>query len=273
VGDHPIRTANRLAAERPGGNDQGVRLDGAVALVTGASGEIGAACARIVAARGGAVLVSGRDADRLAAVAADTGAMALSFDLEQPGAPRALAAAAEEVHGRIDVLLDCAGLGWRGPAAAMSAAQVDQLVDVNLRSPLQLATALLPGMLDRRHGHLGFVASVAGWTGVREEAVYSATKAGLITFAESVRAEYGGAGIGVSVVSPGAVATEFFTRRGAAYHRRFPRPLAVEKVAAAIVRGVERDRAHQMLPRWLAVAPLVRTTAPPLFRTLQSRFD
>ena len=242
-------------------------------LVTGASGEIGAACARILAGRGCSIVVSGRDADRLDAVAGETGAKALIADFDRPGAARELAAEAEGVHGRIDVLLDCAGLGWRGPTAAMSADSVDRLIDVNLRAPLQLATALLPGMLARGRGHLGFLASIAGWTGVREEAVYSATKAALITFAESLRAEHARSGIGVSVVSPGAVDTGFFTRRGEAYHRRFPRPLPAGNVAAAIVRGVEQDRPHQMLPRWLAVAPAVRTVAPPLFRTLQSRFD
>jgi len=250
-----------------------VRLDGAVVLVTGASGEIGAACARVLARRGCSLVVCGRDADRVNAVAADTGAKALFADLDRPGAPRELALAAEQVHGRIDVFLDCAGVGWRGPTSAMGGDAVDRLVDVNLRAPLQLTTALLPGMLARGRGHLGYVASIAGWTGVREEAVYSATKAALITFAESLRAEHAGSGIGVSVVSPGAVATGFFARRGAEYHRRFPRPVPADEVAAAIVRGVERDRAHQMVPRWLAVAPVVRTMAPPLFRKLQSRFD
>jgi short-subunit dehydrogenase len=247
-------------------------LDDAVVLVTGASGGIGAACAAAAAQRGGSVIVSGRDPDRLNAVAAEVGAKALAADLTVAGSADELAQAAEDVFGRVDVVVHCAGVGWRGPTATMPRSLVVELVAVNVRAPIELTNALLPGMLRRRRGHVAFLGSIAGWTGVREEAVYSATKAALIVFAESLRTEHTRSGVGVSVVSPGAVRTEFFATRGEPYDRRFPRQLGVQQVADAVVRGIEDDRAHQMLPRWLAVAPAVRTAWPAVFRRLQRRF-
>jgi short-subunit dehydrogenase len=249
-----------------------VRLDDAVVLVTGASGGIGAACASALASCGSSMIVSGRDPDRLAAVAADVGGKAVAADLARPGAADELAAAAQDVFGRVDAVVHCAGVGWRGPMAEMAADPVDELIAVNVRAPMQLTRALLPAMLARGRGHVAYLGSIAGWTGVREEAVYAATKAALIVFADSLRAELAGSGIGFSVVSPGAVATDFFATRGAPYERQFPRPLDVDQVAAAVVRGIERDRPHQMLPRWLAVAPAVRSSLPSLFRALQGRF-
>jgi short-subunit dehydrogenase len=143
---------------------------------------------------------------------------------------------------------------------------------VNVRAPLQLSRALLPGMLARGRGHHAFVASIAGWTGVAQEAVYSATKSALLTYAEALRAELSSSGIGVSVVSPAAVRTDFWANRGTPYERRFPRQIAPERVARVLVRGIERERAHQMVPRWLVLAPTVRAVAPGAYRALQRRF-
>jgi short-subunit dehydrogenase len=246
-------------------------LRDAVVLVTGASGDIGSACAAELGRRGARVIVSGRDSDRLNALAADLGAKALVSDLLCPGAVEQLATAAMEIYGQVDGVVHCAGVGWRGPTATMSTQRLNELVEVNVRAPLELTGALLPGMLARSRGHVCFLASIAGWTGVRDEAVYASTKAAVLTYAESLRAELIGSGVGVSVVSPGAVRTAFFSNRGVPYDRRFPRPITTARVASAVVAGIENERAHQMLPRWLAAAPLVRTSAPGLFRALQRR--
>jgi short-subunit dehydrogenase len=243
----------------------------AVVLVTGASGAIGAACAAQLHARGARLILTARDG-ALGDIAADVGAKALVCDLAVAGTAEELTAEALEVYGKIDIVVHCAGLGWYGATSAMEPAKADELLDVNLRAPLQITRSVLPGMLARRYGHLSFVASIAGWTGVAEEAVYSATKSALITYADSLRAELLGTGVGVSVVSPAAVRTAFWDNRGVPYGRRFPRQVAPERVARAIVRGIEQDRAHQMIPRWLAVAPAVRATAPAVFRALHRRF-
>ena len=249
-----------------------MKLSDAVVLVTGSSGGIGAACAGELAAHGAQVIVHGRDPDRLEAVAAGLGAKAIRADLAEPGAPEQVACAAREVFGRVDAVLHCAGVGWYGDTAAMPTATIDELLEVNLRAPVRLTRALLPQMVARHHGHVAFLSSIAGWTGVANEALYAATKAAVVTFADSLRAELVGSGVGVSLVSPAAVRTEFFERRGTPYGRRIPRPVSTARIARVVVRGIEQERANQMVPRWLAVAPAVRAAAPPAFRVLSRRF-
>jgi short-subunit dehydrogenase len=243
----------------------------AVVLITGASGEIGAGCAVELSGRGARLIVTARDS-AIGDLAADVGAKAFVCDLAQPGAVDQLATDALDVYGIVDVVVHCAGIGWRGQTTGMTGTRLDELVAVNLQAPMQLSRLLLPGMLERRRGHLSFVASIAGWLGVTEEAVYSATKSGLITYAESLRAELADGGVGVSVVSPAAVRSDFWANRGTPYDRRFPRQMSAARVARALVRGIEQERAHQMLPRWLAVAPAVRATAPSLYRAMTRRF-
>lgn len=249
-----------------------MRFTDAVVLITGSSGGIGAACAAVLNDRGARVIVHGRDSDRLDAVAAGLGAKAIRADLTRPGAAEALAEAATEIYGRVDAVLHCAGVGWFGDAATMPTPAVEELLEVNVGAPTRITQALLPGMIARGQGQVGFLASIAGWTGVSHEALYAATKSAIITYAESLRLELAGSGVGVTVVSPAAVRTEFFTRRGEPYERHIPRPVRPERVAAAVVRAMEQDRAHQMIPRWLALAPAVRATLPGAFRRLNRRF-
>jgi short-subunit dehydrogenase len=249
-----------------------MRLAGAVVLVTGASGAIGSAAAQVLAGRGAQVVVHGRDRERLEAVAAEVGAKAVAVDLTTAGAAEELVAAALDVHGRIDAVVHSAGVGWYGPAAAMPLTALDELIEVDLAVALRTTRLVLPAMLQRGTGHVAFLASIAGWTGVRHEAVYAATKAAVLTYADSLGLELAGSGVGVSVVSPAVVRSEFFDRRGEPYQRRFPRPVSPEQVAVAVADGIEHERAHRMIPAWLALAPAVRVGAPALFRRLSRRF-
>lgn len=246
-------------------------LTDAVVLLTGSSHGIGEACAAELSARGARVVLHGRSADVLGTVAAELGAKVVAADLRDDRAALELATAAREIYGRVDAVVHCAGVGWYGHTAEMPEAKLDELLRVNLRAPLQLTRRLLPDMVERGNGHIAFVASIAGLTGVACEAVYSATKAGLITFADSLRLELHGTGVGVSVISPGAVRTSFFERRGTPYGRRIPRPMPPDRVAAAIVRGLERGSGDTVLPHWLALAPATRAIAPRLFEALNRR--
>ena len=146
------------------------------------------------------------------------------------------------------------------------------MVRVNLGAPVRLTRALIPGMLERRRGHVVNVASVAGHVGVPDEAVYAATKAGLITFSDSLRYELDGTGVGVSVVSPGVVDTPFFERRGRAYDRRFPKPIATELVAEAILRAIRTGKPQVFVPAWGSFPARLRGGLPGLYRTLARRF-
>src|SRR5579859_2791284 len=138
-----------------------MRLDGAVALVTGASSGIGAATAVALAAAGAVLLLSGRDEARLAEVAARTGGTALRCDLSAPEGAADLAARARRAAPRgVDILVNNAGLGWAGPLGEITAVKVAELAAVNLTAPIDLTRLLVPGMIERGRGAVAFVSSI-----------------------------------------------------------------------------------------------------------------
>lgn len=241
------------------------------ALVTGASSGIGAATARKLARSGVRVLLHGRNEDRLAALAAETGGTALAADLARPEAAADLAERALAITGSVDLLVNNAGLGWAGPLPELSEDELRHLVAVNLTAPLDLTRALLPAMLKRDRGQIVFVSSIAGRTGVAGEAVYAATKSGVDAFADSLRFEVHGTGVTVGIVVPGVVRTEFFERRGRPYTRGTPRPVSAERVAAAVLRAAAHPGDYYV-PRWLRIPVALRGTAPGLYRALAARF-
>ena len=249
-----------------------MQLRDAVVLVTGASAGIGQVAAAQFAASGALVLVHGRDQQRTHAVANEVGGRALIADLAVAADRQRLAAEALDAFGHVDVLVNNAGFGYLGAVSTMPVAAIRRLIEVNQLAAIELTRSLLPQMIERKHGAICFVTSIAGRTGVAGEAVYSATKAGLDTFADGLRVETAGSGVNVSVVVPGVVDTGFFETRGAPYTRSRPRPIAADTVAAAVVRAVARDRAEEWRPRWLRVAPTVRALAPGAFRRLVVRF-
>jgi short-subunit dehydrogenase len=254
------------------GDHWAMRLTDAVVLVTGASAGIGRAAAARFAAKGAHVLVHGRDPDRTQKAADEVGGRALVADLSSPADRHRLITEALDAFGRVDVVINNAGFGYAGPFAEMPVHVIGRLIEVDLLAAIELTRSLLPAMIERRRGAICFVTSIAGRTGVAGEAVYSATKAGLDTFADSLRAETARSGVHVSVVVPGVVDTGFFETRGSPYGRTRPRPIPADTVADAVVRAVERDRAEEWRPRWLRIAPTVRALAPGAFRTLAVRF-
>src|SRR5262249_23102527 len=163
-----------------------------------------------------------------------------------------------------------AGAGHYGSVVEADAAA---LFALNVVAPIELTQALLPGMRSRGRGHVVNVGSIVGHVGRPNEVVYAATKAALAIFAESLREELRGTGVGVSLVTPVAVSTDFFARRGAAYGRRWPRPLKADRVAEAILGAIRDDRAEVVSPRWAALAVRVHGAPPRLFRALARRFD
>jgi short-subunit dehydrogenase len=250
----------------------GMRFNGAVALVTGASAGIGAAVARRLSAEGARVLVHGRDPERTRAVAAESGGTMLVAELANPEGRQRLAAEAVNVYGRVDVLINNAGVGWSGPFIDMGVDDVRRLIEVDLLAAIELTRGLLPAMIERRNGSICFVTSIAGRTGVAGEAVYSATKAGLDVFAESLRAETAGSGVHIATVIPGVVDTGFFETRGRAYQRTRPKPIAADVVAKAVVGTITKDHAEAWSPGWLRIAPALRVLAPGAYRRLVVRF-
>ncbi|MBL1084418.1 SDR family NAD(P)-dependent oxidoreductase [Streptomyces actinomycinicus] len=258
-------TATRPAPGRPG--------RGGTALVTGASSGIGAAVARRLAAEDGwRLALNGRDVTRLEQVAAQARAVALPLDLTRPGAGRTLTGLALDHLGRLDLLVADAGVGWAGDFTRMPPARIDEVVGVDLLATVHLVRTVLPHMVEAGNGRIVLIGSLAGSVAVRGEAVYSAAKAALATFADALRYELRSTGVGVSHVIPGVVATPFFDRRGTPYTRSWPRPVPPERVADAVWTAVLQDRDEVYVPGWLRLPARVRGAAPGLYRRLAARY-
>ncbi|MBB2175849.1 3-oxoacyl-[acyl-carrier-protein] reductase [Gluconacetobacter johannae] len=189
------------------------RLDGKTALVTGASGGIGAAIARTLHGQGATVVLSGtRQAvlDSVAARIAPDGARVhvCPADLSDPAAADALVAAAEAAAGApLDILVNNAGLTRDGLAIRMKDEDWNRVIEVDLAAPFRLCRAALKGMLRRRSGRIVSIASIVGVTGNAGQANYSAAKAGMIGMSKSLAQEAGSRGVTVNVVAPGFIQT------------------------------------------------------------------
>lgn len=249
-----------------------MRLEECSAVVTGASSGIGRATAMMLARRGCRLVLCGRDENRLVDLARRTGGEALVADLATRDGTDELAASlcARAVP---DVVVHSAGVGLYAEAESALDSRVELLFAVNVMAPLRLTQALVPGMRARGSGHLVFVGSIAGALGAPRESAYASTKAALTAFAASVRSELSGDGIRVTTVLPGAVATDFFSRRGEPYRRTFPRPIRAERVAATIVRdGLERQRTDVVVPGWLRLPIAVQALFPQAYARLAGRW-
>lgn len=248
-----------------------MRLAGARALVTGASSGIGREVAQSLAAAGCSLLLTGRDTAALARVAAATGGLTVAADLSEMSGVALLADTAAS-WALPDLVVHCAGIGAVATAGAQDDGGIERLLGTNLFAPVRLTRLLLPAMAARGSGRLVFVTSIAGVLGVPEESAYAASKAAVAAFAASLRLELAGSGVGVTTVIPGVVDTPFFDRRGAAYTRGFPRPIPAARVAAALVRGVERDRAQVVVPAWLRIPVILQACVPNTYARLASRW-
>jgi NAD(P)-dependent dehydrogenase (short-subunit alcohol dehydrogenase family) len=253
-------------------------LAGLRVLVTGASSGIGAAVSSALAGRGARVFGTGRDEGALEG-ARGWFVATLARDLTEPGAAAAVVAAGADALGGLDVVVSNAGAGWSGPFESMTPDELDWLLDINLRAPVHLAHAASKYLHESdAGGQLVLIGSIAGLVGVPYEVAYSAAKSGLRGLAESLRAEWHGAGpsgasaLTVTLVSPGVVGTPFFTRRNQPYARTWPKPLPVETAASAVIGAIERRQLDVVVPAWLRVPARLSGGLPSLYRLL-SRFE
>ncbi len=258
-------------------------LDGKVVWVTGASSGIGAALAVRLAGRGARVVLSARRLDRLEQVRARCGsrqAAVLAMDAADTDSLAAKALEAAALFGRIDVLVNNAGVSQRSLLAETDPAVVRRLLETDLLSPILLTRAVLPLLIEQKSGHVVLVSSLAGKIGARLRTVYSAAKHGLCGFADSLRAEAWPHGIGVTLVVPGFVRTEVslssLDGRGNPRGLMDPgqeRGIDPEACAAAIVVAIEGERREVLVGMGLrgTIALALRAVAPGLLaRTLRS---
>lgn len=238
-------------------------------LLTGASGGIGHAIARALAARGAELVLTGRRADLLEPLAAELGGRAVALDLADRDAPERLVAEA----GDIEILVANAALPASGTIDDYTLEQVDRALDVNLRAPIALAKLASDGMARRGHGHLVFISSMAGRVAAGGSALYSATKFGMRGFALCLREDLAPAGVGVSTIFPGFIRDAgMFAKAGV----RLPPGVGTrspEDVAAGVVRAIEQNKAEVDVASLSlrAGAALAGVASPDLTSTLRRR--
>jgi short-subunit dehydrogenase len=245
-----------------------VELKDSTALVTGATGGIGQAIVRALAARGATVIASGRKGDVLERLAREVeGVEPLVADLSNPTQVASL------VLGReIDVLVANAALPASGRLDSFTDEEIDRALDVNLRAPMHLALALVPEMTRRGEGHLVFVSSLSGKMASARSSVYNATKFGLRGFGFALNEELRGSGVGATTVFPGFIRDAgMFADSGA----KLPRGVgtrAPDDVARAVVRGIEQNRVEiDVAPLSLSYGARMFGVAPRLIAAINRR--
>lgn len=193
-------------------SDSGMEgIAGKVVVVTGASSGLGAAAARHLAHGGAELVLGARRLDRLQALAAELGLAAeaaVPIDVTDREQVQALVDHAVQAHGRVDVIINNAGLMQQSPLESLHVAEWDNMIDINIKGVLYGIAAVLPYMKEQKSGHIVNVASVAGHTVNRGSSVYAATKHAVRALSEGLRQEVKPYDIRTTIISPGAVATE-----------------------------------------------------------------
>ena len=245
-----------------------MKFSGARVLLTGATGGLGDAIARAVRARGGELIVTGRNEAALGQLADQLQAQMVVADLADPADVDRLAADA----GEIDVLVSNAALPAGGEVASFSVDELDRALQVNLRAPIVLSRRLSEPMVGHGRGHIVFVVSLAAAFPTPGLTVYNATKAALASYALSLRGELAGHGVGVSIVSPGPIREAgMWADTGLAAPKGL-RTRSPAQVGDAVVRAVEEDRAEiTVASLGLRVGALFARAVPGAFARLAPR--
>lgn len=184
-----------------------MQLQGRTALVTGAASGIGAAIARAYAAEGADLVLVDRDAGRVETLAVELGAQSRTVDVTHADATRQLVEGVVAEHGRIDVLVNCAGILTEVPLVEMDVETWDRMIDVDLRSVFLLTRWAAPHMVRQGWGRVVNVASQLGLKGGESLTHYSAAKAGVIGFTKAAARELAPHGVLVNAIAPGPVST------------------------------------------------------------------
>lgn len=221
-----------------------MELRGKVALVTGASGGIGAAVARRLHGAGAAVGLLSRRGDDLGL----EGALGLSCDVRDRMAVRAAADAIVERFGRLDIVVANAGVGAYGPFLELDPDQLEAMIDVNLKGTLYTAAATLPHLIAAGEGDFVSLASVAGLRAFPGEAVYNASKFGQLGFTRALDHELRGRGVRATCICPGGVKTDFAIGTGReAGDPELEGLLTADEVADVVLFTVTRPRRMRIL--------------------------
>lgn len=256
-----------------------MELRGAIGILTGASRGLGVYIAEALTRSGVALALAARseeDLNETQARVETLGGRAVSIptDVGKMSDLQTLVETTEKELGPVDLLVNNAGIEKYSLYQEIDPQVIEKTLRVNLWAPEVLTRLVLPGMVERRRGHIVNVASVAGKTAVPYNAVYSSSKHGLVGFSWSLREEVKPYGVGVSVVCPGFVAES-----GMFHHwSRGQKPPAVsqavtpEKVAGAVVRAIEADKAEVIVARGLTkIVDVTHAISPALTTAIARR--
>lgn len=227
-------------------------LDGKIAVITGAAGGIGSALAQRLRREGCRLVLVDRNAISDVARSGDS---SHALDVSDAGAWERLATDVRERHGGIDLLVNNAGITVFGAFAEQSLADIDRIVDVNLKGVLYGCRAFLPHLVARGSGHIVNVASLAGRVAFPRQSTYCATKFAVRGFSAALRMELETSNVGVTAVLPGAVATRLLEVADS-YDRGTSGRLAAlmlkmglrpERVAERILRAIRHDEPEALI--------------------------
>lgn len=246
-------------------------VDGAHVLLTGATGALGCPLAVALARRGARLTLVARGAESLSALADSTGGRALPADLLRAEDRADLVARAEEEHGRLDVLVNNAGIETARHVADETSDSLAEAVTLNLLAPMDLCRSALAGMLERDRGTVVNISSLSAVSAVPGMATYAATKAGLSHFTSGLQADLRGTGVRTLLVELGPITSPMMDRArthpatDAAFSRllrtRLLRMTGQDEAAETVVDALARDRRHLRLPR-RAIPYALLTQAP-----------
>jgi short-subunit dehydrogenase len=254
-----------------------VRIEGATALVTGASSGIGEATAAALAREGAILVIAARRVDRLEELAnrieaAGGSAEPRVLDVSDRDACQALVSSIEEEHGRLDIIVNNAGIPLRRHGTELTVEEVERVMTVNYLGSVWVALAALPGMLERGTGSIVNVTSLAGHVPNPNEAAYAASKAALSQWTQTMAIDLADTGVHIAEVAPGPIATEIWDQednddplfRG----RKFP----ASTVADDIVDVIVHERLHRTSPRRFGVFAAAYPMLRPVFARGLARF-
>jgi short-subunit dehydrogenase len=244
-----------------------------VVIVTGASSGIGRALAVELGKRGARVGLIARRADELSKTAEEVKraggeALELPADVRNPSELEEATRRVVEKWGRVDVLIANAGMSSTTSGASLEAGEAGNVITVNVIGVVNSVAAVLPTMLKQKSGHLVAISSLAAYRGLPKSGVYSASKAAVSTFFESLRLDLHGQGIDLTVIHPGFIRTPMTANR----KRKLPFLLEVDDAACRIIRAIERRARTYAFPWQLAGAVrLIRHMPGRLYDRFASR--
>ncbi|MEX2171118.1 MAG: SDR family oxidoreductase [Pirellulales bacterium] len=249
------------------------KLAGKRALITGAASGIGRAVALELAQAGTHLMLVDTDEPGLTNVVAEARkwsveVIARPCDVAQTDHLQALVELVNSRWRGVDILVNNAGVTYYGHTAQMPVEHWDYLIDVNLRAPVRLTSLLLPTLLARPEAHVLNICSILGLVGLPRVVAYSTSKFGLVGYSESLRAEYGRLGLGVTAICPGLVDTNLFRNArlpsGSKHTKRPPKWLCTtpQRVARAAVKALRRDQALVVVEPVARALYLLKRFAP-----------